>query len=52
MNTIPDLGAPRLGRLFISSVFREMMDLRKCVADAALQAGFDAVLTEKVIAQP
>jgi hypothetical protein len=42
----------QLGRVFISSVFGGMLDLRKTAAQAARLVGLDPVLTEHHIAQP
>ncbi len=44
-------GRPRLGRLFISSVFGGMADLRQRVEDSARLLGFTPVLAEDLIAQ-
>jgi hypothetical protein len=41
-----------LGRVFISSVFGGMLDLRQTAADAVRLAGLDFVLTEDLVAQP
>src|SRR6201992_3448549 len=41
----------RLGRVFISSVFGGLLDLRQVAAEAARLAGLEAVLTEHHIAQ-
>jgi hypothetical protein len=40
------------GRLFVSSVFGGLLDLRAAAAAAAKLAGFEAVLTEGHVAQP
>ena len=42
----------RLGRVFVSSVFGGMLDLRKVAADAAALLGLAPVLTEEHVAQP
>jgi tetratricopeptide (TPR) repeat protein len=43
--------APQLGKVFISSVFGGMLDLRALAARSAELLGFSAVLTERQIAQ-
>jgi tetratricopeptide (TPR) repeat protein len=43
---------PQLGRVFVSSVFRDMLPLRASVADAARRVGLEPVLTEKFVAGP
>src|SRR3978361_1614 len=40
-----------LGRVFISSVFSGMLDLRDLAADAARLRGLEPVLTERHVAQ-
>ncbi len=42
----------RLGRVFVSSVFGGMLDLRRSAADAVALLGLDPVLTEEHVAQP
>jgi hypothetical protein len=42
----------RLGRVFVSSVFGGMLDLRRVAADAAELLGLSFVLTEEHVAQP
>lgn len=41
---------PQLGRVFISSVFRGLKELREMAAEAIGQLGFEAVLTERLLA--
>jgi len=41
-----------LGRVFVSSVFGGMLDLRQTAAAAVRLAGLDPVLTENLVAQP
>lgn len=40
-----------LGRVFLSSVFGGMLDLRGLAAEAARLVGLEPVLTEKLVAQ-
>ncbi len=40
-----------LGRVFISSVFKDMLELRRLAADAARLVGLEPVLTERHAAQ-
>lgn len=42
----------QLGRVFISSVFGGMLDLREVAAEAAELVGLEPVLTERLVAQP
>jgi tetratricopeptide (TPR) repeat protein len=42
----------RLGRVFISSVFGGMLDVRRSAAEAAALLGLETVLTEEHVAQP
>ena len=42
----------RLGRVFVSSVFGGMLDLRQAAAEAAALLGLEPVLTERHVAQP
>ena len=42
----------RLGRVFVSSVFGGMLDLRQRAAEAARLLGLEPVLTEEHVAQP
>ena len=41
----------QLGRVFISSAFGGMLDLRRCAAEAAELVGLDYVLAEDLVAQ-
>lgn len=43
---------PRLERVFVSSVSRQMLDERHLVEDAARSLGFHPVMTEDLVAQP
>ncbi|NJL26769.1 MAG: DUF4062 domain-containing protein, partial [Thermoanaerobaculia bacterium] len=46
------LPGSQLGRVFVSSVFGGMLDLRREAAEAAELLGLAPVLTEQHVAQP